>query len=85
MTSHSANDIYLLTIISTPRTLQGGHHDLRHGSCPGLCYDDADSDPKGADEAEDDKVGIEDELPGPCLHQLQANAERDDKLMAGDG
>ena len=66
------------------QTLQGGHHDPRHGARPRLTEDDADSDADSADETEDGEVGEEDELPGAGLNHVLADTEGDDELVAGD-
>ena len=64
--------------------LQGGRHLTRHGASLEVGDDDADGDTQGADEAEHCQVGVEDELLGSVLLQLQTDAEYDDKLVESD-
>ena len=70
---------------SSRQALQCVDHQIRDTTGTDLCDDDPAGNTQAAGEAEDGKVGVEDELLGAGLQQLQADAEGDDKLVSGDG
>ena len=70
---------------SSRQALQCVDHQIGDTAGTDLGDDDPACNAQAAGEAENGQVGVEDELLGAGLEQLQADTEGDDKLVSGDG
>ena len=70
---------------SCRQALQCVDRQVRDTSGAQLSDEDPAGDTQATGEAEHGQVGVEDELLGAGLEQLQADTEGDDELVSGDG